>query len=292
MQVGELQALVDELGIADNTLVFYSTDSGPHYNTWPDAGTTPFRPEKNSNWEGAFHVPAFVRLPGPYQTGVTLNGIFSHEDWLPSFAAVAGNPQIKDQLKAGVDLNGRHYRNYVDGYDRNGYLSGTAEDPRHEFWYVNDDGQVVAARYDAWKAEFLENCGEAFGVWREPLTELLVPLLFNLRRDPFEKAQHNWNTSNDLFLDHAFVLVPIQTLATQFLQTMVDDPPSQSPGSFNLMKTEESIKAGLGNRGESLVRDSAGGSDDPPVRFFPPGSTLATTASFVPCCFSRWTGGR
>jgi arylsulfatase A-like enzyme len=247
MQVGELLALVDELGIADNTIVFYSTDNGPHYNTWPDAGTTPFRSEKNSNWEGAYRVPAFVRWPGHYQAGVTLNGIVSHEDWLPTFAAVAGNPNIKEQLREGVELNGRTYRNYIDGFDQNAYLSGTGDAPRHNFWYVNDDGQVVAARYDDWKVVFLENRGEAFGVWREPFTELRVPLLFNLRRDPFEKAQHNSNTYNDWFLERPFIIVPIQALAAQFLKTMQDYPPSQTPGSFNLSKIEEQLRENVGN---------------------------------------------
>jgi arylsulfatase len=249
MHVGELLDLIDELGVADNTLVMYSTDNGPHYNTWPDAGTTPFRSEKNSNWEGAYRVPAFVRYPGRFPEGVTLNGIVSHEDWLPTFAAIAGNPEIKDQLLEGVELNGRSYRNYIDGYDMTAYLSGeTDESPRKEFWYVNDDGQVVAARYNAWKVVFLENRGEAFGVWREPFTELRVPLLFNLRRDPFEKAQHNSNTYNDWFLDRPFIIVPIQALAARFLQTMQEYPPSQSPGSFNLSKIEEQLRSVAGSR--------------------------------------------
>jgi arylsulfatase A-like enzyme len=243
--VGELLKLLDDLGIADDTIVFYSTDNGPHYNTWPDAATTPFRSEKNSNWEGAYRVPAFVRWPGHFPAGVTLNGIVAHEDWLPTFAAAAGDPAIKDELRQGADLNGRHYRNYVDGYNLLDYLSGkTKASPRHEFWYVNDDGQIVAARYDDWKVVFLENRGRAFGVWREPFTELRVPLLFNLRRDPFEKAQHNANVYDDWFLDHAFAIVPIQGLAARFLQTMKEYPPSQSPGSFNLSKIEERIRRG------------------------------------------------
>jgi arylsulfatase len=248
MQVGELLALVDELGIASNTVVMYSTDNGPHYNTWPDAGTTPFRSEKNSNWEGAYRVPTFVRWPGQFPAGETLNGIVSHEDWLPTFSAIAGNPDIAAQLREGVALNGRSYRNHIDGYNQLDYLKGTvAQSPRREFWYVNDDGQVVAARYDDWKVVFLENRGEAFGVWREPFVELRAPLLFNLRRDPFEKAQHNANTYNDWFLDRPFVVVPIQALAAKFLQTMVDYPPSQSPGSFNLSRIEEQLRANIGN---------------------------------------------
>ncbi len=248
MNVGELLALIDELGVADNTVVMYSTDNGPHYNTWPDAGTTPFRSEKNSNWEGAYRVPAYVRWPGHFPAGKMLNGIVAHEDWLPTFAAIAGAPDIKDKLRGGVDLNGRHYRNYIDGYNQLDYLEGkTDQSPRHEFWYVNDDGQVVAARYDDWKVVFLENRGEAFGVWREPFTELRVPLLFNLRRDPFERAQHNANVYNDWFLDRAFVVVPIQALATQFLLSMKDYPPSQTPGSFNLSRIEDMLEAGMGN---------------------------------------------
>jgi arylsulfatase len=241
--VGELLKLVDDLGIANDTIVMYSTDNGPHYNTWPDAGTTPFRSEKNSNWEGAYRVPAYIRWPGKFLAGKTLNGIVSHEDWLPTFAAAAGATDIKEKLAQGTELNGRKYRNYIDGYNMLDYLSGkTKESPRHEFWYVNDDGEVVAARYDDWKVVFLENRGEAFGVWREPFVELRVPLLFNLRRDPFEKAQHNANTYDDWFLDRAFVIIPIQALATKFLMTMQEYPPSQTPGAFNLSRVQQMLE--------------------------------------------------
>ncbi|WP_206080425.1 arylsulfatase [Mangrovimonas sp. CR14] len=249
MHVGKFLTLLDELGITDNTIVMYSTDNGPHYNTWPDAGTTPFRGEKNSNWEGAYRVPAFVKWPGHWQKDVTLNGIVAHEDWLPTFAAAAGAPGIKEKIKAGVSLNGRSYKNYIDGYDMNDYLSGkTEESPRHEFWYVNDDGQIVAARYDDWKVVFLENRGVQFGVWMEPFTELRVPVIENLRRDPFEKAQHNANVYYDWLLDRAYVLVPIQQLAAQFLMTMKEYPPSQTPGSFNLSSIEEKLKSTMGGR--------------------------------------------
>jgi len=249
MHVGELLKLLDDLGIAKNTIVLYSTDNGPHFNTWPDAGTMPFRSEKNSNWEGAYRVPAFVRWPGQFQAGVTLNGIVSHEDWLPTFAAAAGNDKIAEQLKNGITLNGRSYKNYIDGYNQLDYLKGkTKESPRHEFIYVNDDGQIVAMRYDAWKAVFLENRGMAFEVWREPFVELRVPLLFNLRRDPFERAQHNSNTYNDWFLDRVYLLAPMQQLAAKFLQTMKDYPPSQSPGSFNLEKVQKQIEASIGGK--------------------------------------------
>lgn len=243
LHVGQLLDLLDELGIADNTVVMYSTDNGPHYNTWPDAGTTPFRSEKNSNWEGAYRVPTFVKWPGKFPAGKTLNGIVSHEDWLPTFAAIAGDTNVKERLLDGTSINGRTYRNHIDGYNLLDYLSGrTDKSPRNEFWYVNDDGEVVAARWDDWKVTFLENRGQRFGVWREPFVELRTPLLFNLRRDPFEKAQHNSNTYEDWFLSRPFVIVPIQGLATKFLLSMKEYPPSQSPGSFNLSSVQEKLK--------------------------------------------------
>ena len=245
MHVGELLKLINDLGLADNTIVQYSTDNGPHYNTWPDAGTTPFRSEKNSNWEGAFRVPCFVRWPGHFQKGVTLNGIASHEDWLPTFAAAAGSPDIKEKLLKGVELNGRTYKNHIDGYNLLDYLSGKAKtSPRDGFIYVNDGGEVVAIRVNDWKAIYLENRAHQLDVWREPFVHLRLPLLFNLRRDPFEKSQHNSNTYHDWMIDRAFVLVPLQALATKFLMTLKEYPPSQTPGDWSLDKLERQIKQG------------------------------------------------
>jgi len=249
MHVGELLDLLDELGIADNTIVMYSTDNGPHYNTWPDAGTMPFRSEKNSNWEGAYRVPAFVRWPGHFLEGETLNGIVAHEDWLPTFAAVAGAPDIAEKLREGVEVNGRRYRNHIDGYNMLDYLSGKAEaSPRKEFIYVNDAGEVVAMRLGDWKGVFLENRAHQLDVWREPFVELRLPLLFNLRRDPFERAQHNSNTYHDWMIDRAFVLVPMQQVAAKFLQSMAEYPPSQTPGAFNLEKIQKTIEASMSGR--------------------------------------------
>lgn len=243
MHVGQLLDFLDELGIADNTIVQYSTDNGPHFNTWPDAATTPFRGEKNSNWEGAFRVPCFVRWPGKFLAGQTLNGIVAHEDWLPTFAAVAGNADIKQQLLDGVELNGRSYRNHLDGYNLLDYLAGdTDESPRRQFIYVNDIGQVVAIRVGNWKAVYLENRGKQLGVWREPFIELRVPLLFNLRRDPFELSQHNSNTYHDWLLTHAYALAPMQAIASQFLISLKDYPPSQVPGDWSLSKLEQQIR--------------------------------------------------
>lgn len=249
MQVGELLKLIDDLGLTNDTIVQYSTDNGPHYNTWPDAGTTPFRSEKNSNWEGAYRVPCFVRWPGHIPAGTVLNGIVSHEDWIPTFAAAAGAPEIKEKLLKGIELNGRTYKNHLDGYNQLDYLTGKAtESARKEFVYVNDDGQIVAMRTGDWKTVYLENRGEAFGVWREPFVELRVPLLFNLRRDPFERAQHNSNTYNDWALDRVYLLAAANTAATKFLLTFKEYPASATAGSFNLESVKKRIEAASGSK--------------------------------------------
>ena len=247
--VGDLLKKLDELGIANDTVVMYSTDNGPHFNTWPDAGNTPFRSEKNSNWEGAYRVPAFVRWPGKFPAGVTLNGIVAHEDWLPTFAAIAGDTDVKERLLKGTTINGRSYRAHLDGYNQLDYLTGKSKvSPRNEFIYVNDDGQVVAMRYQDWKSVFLENRGQAFGVWREPFVELRVPLLFNLRRDPFERAQHNANVYDDWLLERVFILAPLNAIAGKFLLSMSDYPPSATPGSFNLANIQKKIEAGMAGK--------------------------------------------
>lgn len=233
--VGELLKLLDDLGVTNNTIVQYSTDNGPHFNSWPDAGNTPFRSEKNSNWEGAYRVPAFVRWPGRIPAGSVLNGIVSHQDWLPTFATIAGEPAIKDKLLKGVALNGRTYRNYIDGFDMLDYITGkTRESPRKAFIYVTDGGEISAVRVEDWKTVFLENRGVAFEVWREPEAKLRVPLLFNLRRDPYERAQHNANVYNDWFMSRGFLANNAAAVALGFLATMKEFPPSQKPGSWDL----------------------------------------------------------
>jgi arylsulfatase len=244
MHVGELLKLLDDLGVANNTVVQYSTDNGPHYNTWPDAGTTPFHGEKNSSWEGAYRVPTFIKWPGKFPAGVTLNGLISHEDWLPTFAAVAGNPNIGDQLKKGVTLNGRAYKNYIDGVNQLDYLAGkVTESPRQGFIYVNDAGEVAAIRYNDWKVMFLENRAKQLQIWLEPFVELRAPYLFNLRRDPFEKALEGSNTYYDWYIDRAgFVIPPIQQYALNFLTTFKDYPPSQTAGNWNLSKVQKQIE--------------------------------------------------
>lgn len=244
MHVGELLKLLDDLGIANSTVVLYSTDNGPHYNTWPDAGTTPFHGEKNSNWEGAYRVPAFVRWPGQFPAGVTLNGIVAHEDWLPTFAAIAGNPNISAELMKGVSLNGRNYKNYIDGKNQLDYLTGKSKQSAREgFVYVNDGGEVAAIRYNDWKVNFLENRGDKLQIWLEPFVHLRAPYLFNLRRDPFEKALQGSNTYYDWYIDRAFVVTPIQQFAIRFLGTFRDFPPSQAPGDWSLDNIQKQVEA-------------------------------------------------
>ena len=241
--VGELLKNLDDLGLAQNTVVLYSTDNGPHFNTWPDAGNTPFRSEKNSNWEGAYRVPAFVRWPGQFPAGVTVNGIVSHQDWLPTFAAIAGAPDIKQKLAQGTEILGRTYKNAIDGFDMTDYLAGkTPNSPRDWFVYVNDDGDIVAVRWKDWKVVYKENRGQGFGVWREPFTDLRVPLVFNLRRDPYERAQHNANIYEDWALDRPFIIFAAQAVAVQFLNSLQQFPPSQTPGSFNLDSAKKQME--------------------------------------------------
>ena len=244
MHVGMLLDYLDELGIADNTIVLYSTDNGPHYNTWPDAGTTPFHGEKNSSWEGAYRVPAFIKWPGKFEANKTLNGIVAHEDWLPTFAAIAGNANISEQLKKGVTVNGRSYKNYIDGVNQLDYLMGKTKDsPREGFIYVNDAGEIAALRYGDWKAMFMENRADKLQIWLEPFVELRAPYLMNLRRDPFEKALKGSNTYYDWYIDRAYILMAMQGYAFNFLSTFKDYVPSQTAGDWSLSKTQKQIEA-------------------------------------------------
>ncbi len=247
MHVGQFLDLLDELGIADNTLVFYSTDNGPHMNTWPDAAMTPFRSEKNTNWEGGWRVPAFVRWPGQIEAGAVTNEIVHHMDWLPTFLAVAGDPNVKQKLRTdGMEAIGRDYRVHLDGYNMLPMLTGeTDKSPRKDIFYFTDDGDLSALRYNDWKVIFLEqrrpNTLEA---WSNPFTPLRIPLLFNLRRDPYERAQITSNTYYDWLLDRAFVLVPAQAYVQRFLETFKEFPPRQKPASFSLDRVMEALEAG------------------------------------------------
>jgi arylsulfatase len=237
MHIGKFLALIDELGIADNTVVFYSTDNGPHMNTWPDAAMTPFRGEKNTNWEGGWRVPAMIRWPGKIEAGSVTNEIVHHMDWLPTFLAIAGETEIKEKLKTdGVSAIGRDYRVHLDGYNVLPLLTGeTDKSPRNEIFYFTDDGDLSALRYDDWKLIFLEQrIYTTLETWANPFTPLRIPLMFNLRRDPYERSQLTSNTYYDWLIDRAYLLVPAQAYLGQFLSTFQEFPPRQKAASFSL----------------------------------------------------------
>jgi arylsulfatase A-like enzyme len=234
--VGTILDMIEELGIGDNTIVMYSTDNGPHENSWPDAGTTPFRSEKNTNWEGAYRVPAFLSWPGHIKPGTVSNDIISHLDMLPTFLAAAGVPDVKEKLLTGYEAAGKTFKVHLDGYNMLPLLTGeTTKDPREEFFYINDDAQVVAVRYDNWKVVFMEQRAKGtMGIWAEPFTPLRAPKIFNLRTDPYEMADVTSNSYWDWIFDHGFIYVPTQAIVGKFLMSFKDFPPRQKPGSFNL----------------------------------------------------------
>jgi arylsulfatase A-like enzyme len=247
MHIGKFLKLLDDLGIADNTIVHYSTDNGPHYNTWPDAAATPFRGEKNTNWEGGWRVPAAVRWPGVVKPGSVSNGIVHHMDWLPTFVAAAGKNDIKQDLLDGYHSKalGREYKVHLDGYDITEHLKDpdNVSSPRHEIFYFSDDGDLTALRYDDWKLIFMEQ--KATGtlrVWMEPFVPLRVPLIENLRRDPYERAEMTSNTYFDWMIDRAFLLVPAQSYVGNFLMTFKDYPPRMKAASFSLDQVMEMMQ--------------------------------------------------
>jgi len=243
--IGVMLDLLDELGIADDTVVMYSTDNGPHRNSWPDAATTPFRSEKNSNWEGAYRVPAMVRWPGRIPAGSVSNDIVSHLDWLPTFAAIAGVPDIGEQLKQGATLNGRHYKAHLDGYDMVGHITTGAPSPRQGFFYFTDEGQLCALRFDNWKLVFMEQRRQGqVALWLEPFTPLRAPKLFNLRTDPYEFADITSNSYWDWYMDMIFIVVPAQDIVGQFLQTFKEFPPAQRAGTFSLEQVMATMEYG------------------------------------------------
>ena len=251
MHVGQFLALLDELGIADETMVLYSTDNGPHMNTWPDAGWSPFRGEKNTNWEGAFRVPAMVRWPGQIEAGQISNEIMHHMDWLPTFVAAAGVPDISEQLEGdGVEAIGRDYRVHLDGYNSLPYLLGEEETtPREDIFYFSDTGDMTALRYGDWKIIFMEHrFPQTMQAWMEPWTVLRMPLLFNLRRDPYERAQITSNTYFDWYLDRVFLISPAAKYVGEFLATFEEFPPSQAPGSFTVGDARAKILESIGSQ--------------------------------------------
>ncbi|TGQ66927.1 MAG: arylsulfatase [Mesorhizobium sp.] len=248
-QVGQVLDKLKELGLDDNTIVMYSTDNGAEKFTWPDGGQSPFRGEKNTNWEGGYRVPAMVRWPGVVKPGTILNDIVSHEDWIPTLMAAVGEPDIGEKLKAGLKVGKKTFKVHLDGYNQMDYFAGKGQDPRHEFFYFNDDGSLVALRYDQWKLVFAEQRGEGFEVWEEPFVPLRLPKLFNLRSDPFETADHEGMDYDRWRVEHVFLLVPAQQYVGKFLATFKEFPPRQKPGSFSIDKVLASLTAGSAGTG-------------------------------------------
>jgi arylsulfatase len=233
--VGRMLDKLDELGIADNTIVMYSTDNGPHYNSWPDAGITPFRSEKNTNWEGGWRVPAFLRWPGKIEAGSLANGIVSHQDWLPTFLAAAGEPEISKKLLNGHKAGDKTFKVHIDGKNMLPYLTGQAkESPRQSFFYISDDGEVLGIRIGDWKLVLAEQRAKTCMLWAEPFVKLRLPKIFNLRRDPFERADENSNAYWDWIFDHVYWLYAMQALVASEIEDFVKFPPRQKVASFNL----------------------------------------------------------
>jgi arylsulfatase len=234
--VGRLLDRVDKLGITDNTIVMYSTDNGPECFSWPDGGTSPFRGEKDTNWEAGWRVPTLIRWPGVIKPGSRSNQVFAHEDMLPTLLAAAGVPDVKDKLLKGyLAGDDKNFKVHLDGYNLVPFLKGEAkESPRKEMLYWSDDGDLMALRYGNWKAVFKEQRAESFQVWSEPMVDLRVPKIFNLRSDPFERADHDAIYYNDWLLRRVFLLVPAQVYVAQWIQSFKEFPPSQKPASFNL----------------------------------------------------------
>ncbi len=234
--IGQVLDYLDELGIADDTFVMYSTDNGPHRNTWPDAGTTPFRSEKNTNWEGAFRVPLLIRWPGKVTAGSIANGIVQHHDWLPTFLEMAGAPDVVEKLKKGYKAIGRTYKNHIDGFSLLPYITGQVDkSPRELFVYISDDGDILALRFDNWKVVFLEQrCHGTLQVWAEPFTRLRLPKLYNLRTDPFEYADVTSNTYYDWLIHNDYIVLAANIVVSKFVETFKDFPIVQRPNSFNI----------------------------------------------------------
>jgi arylsulfatase len=244
--VGELLNVLDELKIADNTFVMYSTDNGPHCNSWPDAGTTPFRSEKNSMWEGAYRVPAFARFPGKIPAGSVSNEIVSHLDWLPTILAAAGEPDIIEKCKKGHKAGSKTFKVHLDGYNLIPHLTGKdPKSPRKGFLYFTDEGDVAALRYDNFKVVFLEQrVRGTLQIWAEPMVPLRLPKIFNLRTDPYEFADITSNIYWDWLLDHAYILVPAQAMVGEFLETFKEFPPRQKAASFSVDQVVDKLTAG------------------------------------------------
>jgi arylsulfatase A-like enzyme len=246
--VGQLLDKLKELGIEDNTIVMYSTDNGAEFFSWPDGGTTMFRNEKATQWEGGFRVPTFIRWPGVIKPGTVINDIVAHEDMLPTLLAATGDSKVKKDLLKGRKVGDMTYKVHLDGYNLMPALKGQAAWPRKEFVYWTDDGNVAALRYNNWKATFLRQNAVGIDVWKRPFEALRAPMLTNLRMDPFERAEHEAMDYNHWWVDHMFMIAPAAGYIGQWLQSFREFPPRQKPGSFNLDRVMESITKGAGDK--------------------------------------------
>jgi arylsulfatase A-like enzyme len=246
--VGNLLKAIDDLGIANNTIVIYGTDNGVHMNSWPDGGMTPFRSEKNTNWEGAYRVPAMIRWPGRIRPGQVSNEIFAALDWLPTLLAAAGEPDIKNKLLTGYNSMGKTFKVHLDGYNQLPLLTGQQEkSARKEFFYINDDAQLVAMRYENWKMVFCEQKVQGtLEIWAAPFVCRRLPKMFNLRLDPYERADITSNTYFDWTIQRAFLIVPAQAMVGQFAETFRDFPPRQKPSSFSVDEVMASMSRAHG----------------------------------------------
>jgi len=239
--VGQLLDKLKELGIEDNTIVMYSTDNGAESLSWPDGGTTKFRGEKNTNWEGGYRVPCVIRWPGVIKPGTVVNDIGSHEDMVPTLMAAVGDGTVKEDLLKGRKIGDTTFKNHLDGYNLMPALKGEGEWPRHEFLYWTDDGSVAALRYNNWKISFLRQDAHGLHVWIEPFVELRAPMIENLRSDPFERAEYEAMDYGHWYVDHMFVFAPAGVYVAQWLQSFRDFPPRQKPGSFNLDRVMQAV---------------------------------------------------
>lgn len=246
--VGKLLKTLDDLGIADNTIVLYTTDNGPHMNSWPDGAMTPFRSEKNTNWEGAFRVPCMIRWPGKIEPGTVSNELVSGHDWLPTLLAAAGEPDVKEKLLKGHEAAGKTFKVHIDGFNQLAYLTGEEEkSPRRGFFYFNDDGDLVALRFENWKVVFMEQRAPGtLRVWAEPFTPLRLPKLFDLRADPYERADITSNTYYDWMISQVYLFFAAQAVTEKFLETFKDFPPRQRAPSFSIDQAMEKMKQNLG----------------------------------------------
>ncbi|MDX2231572.1 MAG: arylsulfatase [Leptolyngbyaceae cyanobacterium bins.349] len=248
--IGQMLDKLDELGIAEDTIVMYSTDNGVHYNTWPDAGITPFRSEKNTNWEGGWRVPAFFRWPSKIPAGSVLNGIVSHQDVLPTLLAAAGEPEIKEKLLNGHTIGDRTYQVHIDGFNMLPYFMGEVkESPRNSLFYFSDDGELIALRLGDWKMVLMEQRAKQLQCWFEPFVPLRVPKMFHLRRDPFERADENSNTYWDWVISHAYLVYLMQGQVAQQIENFVKFPPRQKPAAFNLDAVMRQLEDAASSRG-------------------------------------------